>query len=277
MSSRSSSATPRARARCSTARPCRSTTPSCARRRPRRCAPGLGDGAASAPAPAVGELRLAAGGACSARRRRLRPPHVLVRPVGLRQDLLARRRARAAAARDRPAHRHARPELRLRRASASCARASTRRWRSATRAAARGVDRPPRRARARTACACASRARPAGRRRRRCGSTRSPTARSTPSSTALLDDERPEHSRSSSRSTRRGARARAARAQSRRRPLGRVGARRPGLGARRARRPGRALPRRRPRLARHARGAGGGGRGGARARCGTRARGASRC
>ena len=37
------------------------------------------------------------------RRRWFRAPHVSVRPVGLRQDVLARRRARAAAARDRPA------------------------------------------------------------------------------------------------------------------------------------------------------------------------------
>ncbi len=48
----------------------------------------------------IGELLLAERSSLRARRRRLRAPHVPLRPVGLGQDLLARRRARAAAARD---------------------------------------------------------------------------------------------------------------------------------------------------------------------------------
>ena len=66
-----------------------------------------------------------------ARRRRLRAPHVPVRPIGLRQDLLAGRPAGAAPDGDEPARGRARPELGLR----------------AARRAARG-DADPERARA---------------------------------------------------------------------------------------------------------------------------------
>ena len=61
--------------------------------------------------------------AVRARRRRVRPAHVPVRPVGLGQDLLARRAARAASDGDQPAGRRARPELGLRAARKAADRA----------------------------------------------------------------------------------------------------------------------------------------------------------
>ena len=69
----------------------------------------------------VGELLLAPGVPFVPRLGRFRAAHLSVRPVGLRQDVLARRRARAAAARDRPAARRARSELRLRAARGAAA------------------------------------------------------------------------------------------------------------------------------------------------------------
>ena len=72
-------------------------------------------------------------GAGPDRRRRLRSAHVPLRPVGLRQDVLARRRPRAAPARHRAARRRDRPELRFRapprgaRRRRPCARSTTRR------------------------------------------------------------------------------------------------------------------------------------------------------
>jgi hypothetical protein len=48
------------------------------------------------------------------RRRRIRSSHVSLRPVGVGQDVLARRGARAALARDESSHRRPRPQLGLR-------------------------------------------------------------------------------------------------------------------------------------------------------------------
>ena len=106
----------------------------------------------------IGELALADGVAVRARRRRLRPPHVPVRPVGLGQDLLARRDPRAAAGRDRAADRDPRPELGLRapRAPAAGHRpAAAERYREA----AAGVAVARRRGRRRAAAAASRRAR----------------------------------------------------------------------------------------------------------------------
>ena len=93
----SRSGSPAARACCSTATARPSTTPWRAPATPGEVAAGRsGHGAAT---PCLGDRRARAGRACAARprRRRLRPPHVPVRPVGLGQELLARRGARAAA------------------------------------------------------------------------------------------------------------------------------------------------------------------------------------
>ena len=105
----------------------------------------------------VGELSLAAGRAGPARRRRLRAPHVPLRPIGLGQDLLAGRPARAAPDGDEPARGRARPELGLRatrraaRGMRTPARSSaSRRWRAPSRSGA------GRTARTRSACASAS-------------------------------------------------------------------------------------------------------------------------
>ena len=83
----------------------------------------------------VGELLLAPRRPVRARRRRLRPPHVPLRPVGLGQDVLARRRARAAAARDRPAGR--RSSIRTPTSSGSASVRAGRRRRSSPRATAK--------------------------------------------------------------------------------------------------------------------------------------------
>ena len=98
---------------CSTAAAPRSTTRPLARRAPRRSTPGSPrtrphvrrSTSARSRSPTV---------PLSARRRRFRPPHVPLRPVGLGQDLRARHDPRAAPARDHAPDRHPRPELRLR-------------------------------------------------------------------------------------------------------------------------------------------------------------------
>ena len=112
-----------------------------------------------------------------ARRRRLRPPHVPLRPVGLREDVFARRRARAAAARDRPADRRARPELGLR----PSRRAAGGRGRRRRRPLCRGDAFAERAAGRRRPRRAVGRARSGDCRRRRSASTPWPTGRSTPS------------------------------------------------------------------------------------------------
>ena len=216
--------------------------------------PPRGDGAAAS--PARGRRAAArARRAVLARRGRFRAPHVPVRPVGLRQDVLARRRARAAAARDRPAARRARPELRLRAARGAAAGRGRRRRRRATR------RRP-----ARWPCggpATASRfgfaeLEPA---------TQAAALRLDPVAdreeyaelVALTDGGEPLSARAA-----RAARARGrgrpaadrARAEPRPAPLGHLGGRGAKLDPARARTGRRALPRRRPRLARDEGGAG---------------------
>ena len=88
--------------------------------------------------------------------RRLRPPHLPVRPVGVGKELLARRRARAVAARDRPAHRHPRPQLRLRAPARGARLAPTRRRRSAGRRSPAGSPCARPRPAATRACGCGS-------------------------------------------------------------------------------------------------------------------------
>ena len=73
-----------------------------------RSAPGRSAAAGRGAVLEIGELALAPGVAVRARRRRLRPSHVPLRPVGVGQDVLARRRPRAAAGRDGAADRRAR-------------------------------------------------------------------------------------------------------------------------------------------------------------------------
>ena len=118
---RSRSGTRAVTARSSTAPTARSTTRRCARRRPTRCGRGRSGPPSRGRGCAIGELALAPGVRARARRRRLRPPHVPVRPVGLGQDVLARADPRAAAGRHRAAARDPRPELRLRAARHACA------------------------------------------------------------------------------------------------------------------------------------------------------------
>ena len=121
----SRSATRAARARCSRATARRSTTRRCARRRPRRCAPGRSGAAPRTRLAGDRRARARARRGVRARRRRVRPPHVPVRPVRLGQDVLARRDPRAAAAGDGAADRHPRPELGLRAAGRRPRRAPT--------------------------------------------------------------------------------------------------------------------------------------------------------
>ena len=206
----------------------------------------------------VGELVLQPRAAVRARRERVRPAHVPLRPVGLGKDVRAGHGARAAAARDLAADRRARPELGLRPAG----RAARRGRRRAGRALPRG-DRRPRGASAAPTGSDRLHVRFGDRdprsRRRCCGSTRSPTATSTPRCSTLLDSERP--------GVPRGGEPLDGAARVRRAPgstlgsalatsastAGRSGRRadsRLARGARAARRP--ALPRRGPRLARDA-------------------------
>ena len=88
---------------------------------PRRSMPGSPARRPTRAALDVGELRSRRRCAVRARRGRLRPPHVLLRPVRLGQDVRARHGARAAAARDVAADRRPRPELRLRPPRPRCA------------------------------------------------------------------------------------------------------------------------------------------------------------
>ena len=96
----------------------------------------------TAPCAARGRQPVAGRGAVRPRRRRLRPPHVPVRPVGVGEELLARRGARAVAARDRPAHRDPRPQLGLRAPAEARERTETQlaqRWAGARRRDPRAV------------------------------------------------------------------------------------------------------------------------------------------
>ena len=82
--------------------------------RARRGARVAARGGAAAGGPARGRAQPRPGAGARPRRGRLRPPHVPVRSVGLRQDVRARRAARAAAAGDEPEDRRPGPELGLR-------------------------------------------------------------------------------------------------------------------------------------------------------------------
>ncbi len=197
-----------------------------------------------------------------ARRGRLRPAHVPLRAVGLRKDVLARARSRAAAHGDAAPHRHPRPELGLR----------------APRARPRERGRGPRRPlpAGRSAGGCA-------RRRRRCraaqahlsgprlrGPGRRPPPRPDRRPRGVLGVDlgaRPLAARDPARA-RLGlagrATAGAAGREPRRPRMGRVGAWSVGLRPRRRRRPRRPLPRGRPRLPGDARRAGARGAGRAR-------------
>ena len=190
------------------------------------------------------------------RRRRLRPPYVPVRAVGLGQELRARPGARAAAARDGPAHRDPRPELGLRAARRAARRRPAGAGGALVGAGARHPGAVGGVARRRAAAAALRRARP----------------RDPGRAAAARPRRRPRGVRGAARAARRvaagepvgaggvrpsrGAAARAPARQPGRGAAGRVGARRRGLAARRARRPGGALPRRRHRVAADARGAG---------------------
>ena len=77
----------------------------------------------------IGELLLADGVPFALDSGGFGAPHVPLRPVGLGQDVLARRRARAAAARDRSADRRPRSQLRLRPARTAAAGCGRRRHR----------------------------------------------------------------------------------------------------------------------------------------------------
>ena len=204
----------------------------------------------------LGELALAHRRALPGGRRRLQPAHVLVRSVGVGQDLLARGDPRAAADRDGPAPGDPRSELGLRAPGNGAGRRRPGAGRTLPAGGARRHRPIPPTPRASGGCAC-TRPRSIRRRRRPCsGWTRSRTARSTPpwpdmlaredrsALEALPDSERP-----------RGAPPRPARPQPRCRPLHGVGARRGGLGPRRGARSGHPLRRHRPGLAADARGA----------------------
>ncbi len=131
----------------------------------------------------AGDRRPAAGTrrAGSARRRRLQPAHLHVRPVRVRQDLLPGSGPGAAAGRDQPADGHPRSQLRLRPAGRGARRRPLGRGDRGYAAAAAGRLRLAERRRGRAAAAPAVRRRRHQRRRRPCsGSTRSRTGRSTP-------------------------------------------------------------------------------------------------
>ena len=210
------------------------------------------------------------------RRRRLRPPHVPLRPVGLGQDLLARRGPRAAARRDDAAHRGARPQLRLRAPRVDPGRSRPRGRRALPPGGEHG--RRPRRRRGGRAEAAPQaggdrarrphRAAAAGPDRRSRGALRADGAPGRwPSDDGGCDGQLPEP---------RPTAARAAGEEPRRRGPRRLGPRPGRLDARRGPRPRQPLRRRRPGIAPHAGGAGDRGRSGARRRCGATGRSAVR-
>ena len=229
-------------------------------------AAGGGRGLARADAPAA---RSAGGRRARARRRRplrarrgrLRPAHVPLRPVRLGQDVLARARPGAAPARDRPPHRHPRPQLRLR----PPRERARRRRRGARRALRRHGGRRPRPLARRgplqlafpeldsATQAAVLRLDPIADREEYGGARRRPRR---------VEAVGPH--RAGGLGRRGGPAPRGPGQEPRRARLGHLVARRGGLDPAGRGRPGRALPRRRPRLAGDARGAGARGRGRAR-------------